>query len=174
MIQSPVHLTTRRDVWMVAALVSVGVLAISVEVGGHLPDRVDAINLGRRRFGQFILAGLTLLNVAGPARSDTAPRWKFTPGQKRTYVLTKKTAVKMEVMGRPTETNFTQTVDFTWEIKGVDSDGNADITQTIHHFKLQVVGPTENLEFNTTSPRMFRCCSSRSEALQVHDRALLR
>jgi hypothetical protein len=78
------------------------------------PIEVDAMQtVSRRRFGQFILAGLMLLNVAGPARSDTTLRWKFTPGQKRTYVLTKKTTMKMEVMGRPTETITTQTVDFT-------------------------------------------------------------
>jgi hypothetical protein len=115
---------------------------------------VDAMESAKRSaFRLLVLAGLALLHAAGAARADTTLRWKFTAGQKRSYVLTQKTVTKMEVMGKPIELNDTQTADFTWDVKSIDKDGNAEMTQTIHNFKLQVTTPETDIVFDTNKPQ---------------------
>ena len=79
--------------------------------------------------------------VATAAGADTTLRWKFTKGQKLGYVLVTKTSMTVEVMGRKVENNFTQTADMTWEVKGVDKDGNAEMAQTIDRFRVHSAAP---------------------------------
>jgi len=99
---------------------------------------------------QCILAATVCLVVAETAVADTTLRWKFAAGQKRSYVLVQKTAMKMEVMGKPIETSFSQTADITWDVKGIDKDGSADMTQTIDRVKFHMTGPTGNVDLDTT------------------------
>jgi hypothetical protein len=98
---------------------------------------------------QYLLAAVVLATAAGSARADTTLRWKFASGQKRSYVLTQKTAMKMELMGKPVETSFTQTADITWDVKNVDKDGNADMAQTIDRVRFSMTGPTGNIDMDT-------------------------
>jgi Family of unknown function (DUF6263) len=100
-------------------------------------------------FFPYVLASLVVTMGASPSRADTTLRWKFSAGQKRSYVLIQKTATKMEVMGKPVETSSTQTVDITWNVKGVDKDGNADMTQTIDRVRFEMTGPTGKVNLDT-------------------------
>ncbi len=63
--------------------------------------------------------------------------------------MTQKTAMKMELMGKPIETSYTQVTEITWEVKGVDKDGNAEMVQTIDRVKFQSMGPGGNTEVDT-------------------------
>ncbi len=101
-------------------------------------------------FGQWLLSAVVLSAFAATATADTTLRWKFAVGQKRTYVLTQKTAMKMEVMGKPVETSFRQTADITWDVKGVDKDGNAEMAQTIDRVRFQMTGPAGKVDLDTT------------------------
>jgi Family of unknown function (DUF6263) len=90
------------------------------------------------RFGVSLLclvAVVVFSAVGSAAGAETTLRWKFEKGQKLGYALTQKTSMKMEVMGMKTETTFTQTADMTWEVTGVDKDGNGELLQTIDRFR---------------------------------------
>ncbi len=92
---------------------------------------------------------LLLTTAASTAGADATLRWKFAPGQKHVYAMTQKTAMKMELMGKPVETSYSQVTDITWEVKGVDKDGNAEMVQTIDRVKFQSMGPGGNTEVDT-------------------------
>jgi hypothetical protein len=89
----------------------------------------------------LVAAAVMFSAVATAAAADTTLRWKFTKGQKLGYVLVQKTSMTMEVMGRKVENNFTQTADMTWEVKGVDKDGNGEMSQTIDRFRFHSAAP---------------------------------
>jgi len=55
--------------------------------------------------------------------------------------MTQKTAMKMELMGKPVESSYTQVTDITWEVKGVVKDGNAEMVQTIDRVRFQMMAP---------------------------------
>ena len=97
----------------------------------------------------LIRAAVVLSTVASTAGADTTLRWKFTTGQKQGYAMTQKTAMKMELMGKPVETNYTQVTDITWEVKGVDKDGNADMVQTIDRVRLTMMAQGGNIDVDT-------------------------
>jgi len=63
--------------------------------------------------------------------------------------MTQKTAMKMELMGKPVESSYTQVTDITWEVKGVDKDGNAEMVQTIDRVRFTMMVPGNNVEVDT-------------------------
>jgi hypothetical protein len=97
----------------------------------------------------LILAAVVLSTAAATAGADTTLRWKFAPGQKHGFAVTQKTAMKMEVMGKPVETSFTQVMDVTWDVKAVDKDGIAAIVQTIDRIRVQMMMPGSNVDVDT-------------------------
>ena len=106
------------------------------------------------RFGvcfPCLLAVVVVATVASTAGADTTLRWQFTTGQKRAYVMTQKTTIKTEVMGKPVETSFTQLLDMTWEVKGVDKDGNAEMVQMIERIRFQTMTPGGNVDLDTAN-----------------------
>jgi hypothetical protein len=85
------------------------------------------------------LAGvfLTVTVFLQAPSADTTLRWKFNAGQKWDYVLTQKMAMKMDFGGKPGKI-LTQSTDMSWEVKGVDTDGTANIVQTIRRIRYQM------------------------------------
>jgi hypothetical protein len=88
----------------------------------------------------LVVACIALL-AAPTARADTSLRWKFQKGQKLTYVMTQKSSSKTEVGGNSINQQQDQIIDMTWEVKDVDAQGNASMTQTIDRMRLKVTGP---------------------------------
>ena len=115
------------------------------------------------------LVAVIVFSSAATARAaDTTLRWKFAAGQKRAFVLSQKVAMAAEVQGRKIETSFTQTTEMSWQIKGVDKNGTADMVQTIDRIKFEMMAPGGQLAADTADaqdapgPRSrSRSCSAR-------------
>jgi hypothetical protein len=98
-----------------------------------------------------LLAVVVLSAVVPASGADTTLRWKFAAGQKLNYNLNQKMAMKMDVAGKKVETTFTQNTDLTWEVKGVDKDGNADMVQTIDRIRFELAAPGSNVLLDTAN-----------------------
>ena len=85
--------------------------------------------------------------------AETTLRWKFATGQKRAFVVNQKIAMAAEVQGQKIESSFSQTTETSWQIKGVDKDGTADMVQTIDRIKFQMMAPGGKVEADTADPQ---------------------
>jgi hypothetical protein len=106
------------------------------------------------RVGAFVscLATVVVLSaVASDRAAETTLRWKFAAGQKRGLVLIERQAMKADLPGQKLERTFTRTSDLSWEVKGVDKDGNADLVGTIDRVRLQLTGPGSKVETDTAN-----------------------
>ncbi len=104
----------------------------------------------RRALGAFALV-LALAVTATAARGDETLRWKFTKGQKLSYVLTQTTLTKAEVMGQKSESTTIQAMDLTWVVKDVDGNGVASMEQTIDRIVFTSKGgPIGEVTFDTS------------------------
>ncbi len=104
------------------------------------------------RFGVSVscLAVVVVLGAAARANAaDTTLRWKFVAGQKFVYGMIQKTAITSHAMDKKVEMTITQTMDMSWEIKSVGTDGTAEMVQTIDRIKLDMSGPAGNLALDT-------------------------
>jgi hypothetical protein len=84
---------------------------------------------------------------AGPERS--APRYRFTHGEKIAYVVEVTTQIETSALGRTNTAEMTQLIDLTWEVGAVDGEGKATITQTIDRVRFKAVTPRETAEYDT-------------------------
>ncbi len=104
------------------------------------------------RFGvsvSCLAVAMVLCAAARANAADTTLRWKFVAGQKFVYGMTQKTAITSHAMDKKVEMTITQTMDMTWEIKSVGTDGTAQMMQTIDRLKLDMNGPAGNLALDT-------------------------
>jgi hypothetical protein len=92
-----------------------------------------------RRTLACLSAALLVALAAMPARADAKLRWKFEKGKKYSYVVTQKTGGQGGPQGQKIEQ--TQVMDMTWEVKGVEPDGTADMVQTIDRIQYKLEGP---------------------------------
>ena len=99
------------------------------------------------------LVVILLAAVGSAAGDDTTLRWKFTTGQKRSFVVNQSTVIKMDFSGNETVTKYTQTTEVSWDVKSVDKDGTADVLQTIDRIRFQVTSPPPggNVDFDTAN-----------------------
>ncbi len=106
------------------------------------------------RLGAFVscLATVVVVSAIASARAaDTTLRWKFAAGQKRSLILTERQKMKADLPGQKLERTFTRTSDLSWEVKGVDKDGNADLVGTIDRTRFQLAGPGSKVETDTAN-----------------------
>jgi Family of unknown function (DUF6263) len=104
----------------------------------------------RRALGAFALALAAVSLSASAARADETLRWKFTKGQKLSYVFNQTTLTKGEVMGQKNDMTMTQAMELTWAIKDVDSEGTATMDQTIDRIIYTMKGPTLEAKIDTS------------------------
>jgi hypothetical protein len=98
----------------------------------------------------ILLPAVALLFAAsGSAQAQTTLKWKFKQGEKFGYVSEQKTVSKGNVMGMEIETNMNQTTDVTWSIKSVDSEGVAEMTQTIDRIRMKMETPFGSLDYDS-------------------------
>jgi hypothetical protein len=105
-------------------------------------------HLRRTAFG---LLALTLVAAAAePASAQTTLRYKFKKGEQLNYVLEQKITMAMNFMGKDINTEMSQTMDMTWDIKDVDASGNAKMTQKFDRIRLKMDGgPAGNIDYDS-------------------------
>jgi hypothetical protein len=86
---------------------------------------------------------IVLLTAAAvtPARGETVLRWKFQPGEKLRCVMNMKMTGKLDFGSTPTTTTSVQVMEMSWEIKSVDAEGVASVTQTIDRLRMKMESP---------------------------------
>jgi hypothetical protein len=102
------------------------------------------------------MAGLVfVMSAAGlaDARGQETLSWKFREGEVLKYTTDQTTAVSFKVAAQERKQKRTQSVTFTWSIKGVSESGEADITQRIERVIMKLEAPPYMpFEFDTNSP----------------------
>ena len=93
------------------------------------------------RIGCVALLALGVLCSSSQAKAQTLLRYKFKPGDKLRYQMEQKMNMVMTVMGNNVTMDMTQTVDMTWDIKSVDQDGKAKMTQKFDRMRFTMSGP---------------------------------
>src|SRR5262245_20701407 len=87
----------------------------------------------------FALVPMVLCTTA--AQGQTTLRWKFKAGDKLNYVTEQNTTSKGAFMGMDIETKMTQTVEITWNVKSVNAEGVAELTQVIDRMRMTMESP---------------------------------
>jgi len=97
--------------------------------------------------------GWSLALVVAFAGSDAlgaSLRWKLKVGEALRYEMTEKTITTVSTGGTEvSKVTLTQTVDLTWNVKGVDPQGAADLTHTINRVRIKIESPMLNVDFDS-------------------------
>jgi hypothetical protein len=100
--------------------------------------------------GKFMWAVAVVAVLTGTAAAqDVKLRYQFKEGDKPTYTMEQKMTMEMMIGAQAIKTTMNQVMDFNWDIKSVDKDGKAQMTQTITRVKLTVDGPQGKAEFDS-------------------------
>lgn len=94
-----------------------------------------------RSVGRFSVAALALLCLAAGAQAQTTLRYKFQEGQVLVYSSDTKIKMSNNVGGINLGINVDQTVDTTWKVNKVNSDGSAAVTFKIDRMVMAIDAP---------------------------------
>ena len=96
----------------------------------------------RRRVLAAIGALIALLCLAPCGRAEEPIRWKFTVGEKLEYNITQdmNMAMNMGASGQM-NSNAHQVMDMTWDVQGVNEQGEAVIEIKFDRIQMKVTGP---------------------------------
>ena len=95
------------------------------------------------------LAAIVFALSATPAHAQTNLRWKFAAGDKLQYTLAQKITSVGITAGMEITTTSDVTMDLHWDIKSVDANGVADMTQTIDRVRFKMNAPLTAIEFES-------------------------
>jgi hypothetical protein len=104
-------------------------------------ERVLPMLSFKGRVGYVGLLALGVLCTGAQAQAQTLLRYKFKPGEKLRYQMEQKMNMVMTVTGREVTADMTQTIDMSWEIKSVDQNGKAKMTQKFDRVRFTMNGP---------------------------------
>jgi hypothetical protein len=76
-------------------------------------------------------------------------RWKFKPGETLHYTTDQKTVLSARAPGFNTKSTLSQTIETTWTVNSVDSNGQAELTQTITRIRDQVEGTVGSYTYDS-------------------------
>jgi hypothetical protein len=103
----------------------------------------------------FLLA-LTVITtwsgLASAAPAEEALRWKFKVGEKLDYTMVQE--MNMVAAGGPVgqmNTTMRQEMDMTWDVQGVNEEGEAVIKQKFDRIKMKMTTPVGGFEFDSKS-----------------------
>lgn len=91
----------------------------------------------------FLLVSISLLSASTAPAAETL-RWKFQEGDTHHFTLVQETDNITQANNQEINVKTSQTVDMTWSIKSVDSDGTAKMNQTIDRFRMSLEAPGGN------------------------------
>jgi hypothetical protein len=90
-------------------------------------------------------AGLAVMAIctlsSSQAEAAKQLRWKFKEGETMPYALRQSAGILIDANGIEIDIKLNQTMDVTWTVKSVDSDGNAELTQKIDRVQLTMNTP---------------------------------
>src|SRR3954463_15269487 len=88
-----------------------------------------SVSLSAARWGML---GLILLGASGPSASRAATlQWKFQPGATLHYTMDQRTVTSLKTGPQDVKTTMSQQIDMDWTVKKVNTDGSAELTQTV-------------------------------------------
>ena len=87
------------------------------------------------------LAAAMLLVAVNTAQADTVLKWKFKEGDKLNYALQQKADIIIDANGVEFDIKVGQTMDLTWNVKSVASDGTVELSQTVDRVQLKMSTP---------------------------------
>ena len=73
-----------------------------------------------------------------PDRGQETLSWKFREGDVLKYTTEQTTTLNFKVMGKERKQKRAQSMTYTWTIKGVSADGDADITHRIDRVTMKI------------------------------------
>ena len=84
-----------------------------------------------------------VVQLVGTTAADETLRYKFTAGEKLSYQMEQKTVTTVSAATLPQamKTTAEQSTNMVWDIKEVDSDGNAVIGQAIKRITMNMAAP---------------------------------
>jgi Family of unknown function (DUF6263) len=97
---------------------------------------------------------LALLLAGNAAPAQEVVRYKFQPAEKLRYELEQKMIMDMNVQGNAISIEMTQTIDVVWDIKSVDKDGKAKMTQTFERVRMSMIGPMGTVDYDSRNGKM--------------------
>lgn len=103
----------------------------------------------------FRLAALAAVCLLTTAQSHAAEalRWKFKPGEALPYALSQKAEILIDANGIEIDVMLKQTMDTTWNVKSVASDGTAEIAMKVDRMQLVMNTPfTGEVTYDSTKP----------------------
>jgi hypothetical protein len=81
--------------------------------------------------------------------AQTTLRYQFKEGDKIAYLLEQKMKMLMNVMGNDIETKMTMTLDMSWNVLKVDSQGQATVQIKVGNAKVAMDGPMGRVEVDS-------------------------
>ena len=90
-----------------------------------------------------------LFACSSPAWAQTTLQYKFKKGDKTSYVMEQKMAMKMNVGGMDIQMDMLQTIDMTQTVNDVDAKGNANVTMKFERWRMNMDGPTGKVEVDS-------------------------
>jgi hypothetical protein len=105
-------------------------------------------------FGCAALAAVSLFTLGRDAVAEEQLRWKFNVGEKLDYTMVQEMnmAASGAALGAAGQTtNMRQEMDMTWDVQGVNNEGEAVIKQKFDRVKMKMTGPNGGFEYDSKS-----------------------
>jgi len=103
------------------------------------------------------LLGLAVLGAGAAPAGATTLRWKFKAGESLHYAMDQKTVTtvnfKVGEEKKEIKTTLTQTIDMTWSVKAVDSQGTADVTQSFDRLRTKITSMFGSFEYDSKAEK---------------------
>jgi hypothetical protein len=97
---------------------------------------------------RFALAAALVLSATA-AWADTTLKWSLRAGETVKYVLVHTLNQKVTSPGQELTKKIELTLDLTWKVNSVASDGTIDLTQTLERARAKVVAPGAVVNYDT-------------------------
>jgi hypothetical protein len=110
---------------------------------------------GASRWGAWCvtaaLAAALSATAAGGRADGATLRWKFKPGEALHYQMDQKTVTQIKANGQEIKTTLSQTIDSTWTVESVGSDGAAEMAQTLDRVRTKIESAFGALEYDSAA-----------------------
>jgi len=102
-----------------------------------------------RSWKLIALVAFVVAVAAGPVQAQTKLRYKLKEGDKLDYVMDQKMKMSMSLGGKDVDIKVNQQMEMTWNVAAVDAQGNAKVKMKIGRMKMNMDGPTGNVEIDS-------------------------
>ncbi len=103
----------------------------------------------RRELNIVFLSALCAAILSSAASAQTTLRYKFKEGQKLGYVIEQKMKSTASINNMDIETKMNMSMDMTWNVVAVNSDGSAKMQMKVTYVKMSMDGPAGQVEVDS-------------------------